>query len=102
MELQKELTLTANLLLPATLIFDYPTIAEMSDFISASLPVEEPESSRSLTLQQAAEGSPMTTVQDPLITMTTAERKEYVESQVRSKSTFRHELLSNLHSISDK
>ena len=91
MELQKELTLITSLELPATFVFDYPTIAEMSTFILESLPAEKSQASKSQASQLAAERPDIARVLNPLVVMDTAGRKEYVESQVKSELTTCHE-----------
>ena len=42
MELRKELSILTSLDLPATLIFDYPSIAEMTSALTAMLPAATP------------------------------------------------------------
>lgn len=83
-ELQKELALTTNLELPSTLVFDYPTIAEMNTFILASMPAEEAKSPSVLMPLEAAVTPKIATAQSALILMDNAGRKQIVENQVPS------------------
>ena len=83
-ELQKELTLTTKLELPSTFVFDYPTIAEMTTFILASMPAKEAKASSGLMPLEAAVTPKIATAQSALILMDDAGRKQIVENQVPS------------------
>ena len=89
MELQKELTQQTSLELPATFVFDYPSIGEMCGFISSALPPPQSASTAppALTSEQpqareSAAASPSAVGQPVWMSMTQHERRQHVDSQV--------------------
>lgn len=53
MELRKELSILTSLELPATLIFDYPSVAELTAALTALLPAAAPASAAQQPKQAA-------------------------------------------------
>ncbi len=57
MELRKELSVLTSLELPATLIFDYPSVSEMAAALTAMLPAAAPASAAQQRIQAAPPGT---------------------------------------------
>ncbi len=56
MELRKELSVLTSLELPATLIFDYPSVSEMAAALTAMLPAAAPASAAQQRIQAGTLG----------------------------------------------
>lgn len=88
-ELQKEVARVTSLELPATFVFDYPSMAEMCAFIHSSLPADPevpPELASPAVREQSPAPAPVAlqtaTDQPEWMSLDTGTRQEYVEGQV--------------------